>query len=380
MLTQTKIYSRNLGKNLKSRGGRSVGKKQKGPTTLTIDQKLEIASSELDHYQKENQSMDKKYTQMIETLKAVLEQTNIRIRELEKEGYEFRRDIVQGAENSRTGKIMAEKVTKYFEDKLRAKDALVEKLRLKNTSLRNSIKKAETQLRQKEEMGDVLHYIDFHQLQIENKQYLQKIEEKNQQLLQLKMSTGQTVQTLNALKHRLNTLLQECSWRKQEISTRSELLQRLKQENEQVANEIKKGESQVHSLSGQLSATENLPRTMDYVEQKEKMQNLERELSNWERKLEISEMALKRARGLYKKAVRTAETYGLKISEGGHTLSASTTWASGTIARTPASSSKQNSRVGLTSTPFGKKTQNGLYKGASLSSSLSRNSTATERR
>ena len=28
----------------------------------------------------------------------------------------------------------------------------------------------EAQLKQKEEMGDVLHYIDFHQLQIENKQ------------------------------------------------------------------------------------------------------------------------------------------------------------------------------------------------------------------
>ena len=28
-------------------------------------------------------------------------------------------------------------------------------------------------------MGDVLHYIDFHQLQIENKQYMAKIEERN---------------------------------------------------------------------------------------------------------------------------------------------------------------------------------------------------------
>jgi len=32
-------------------------------------------------------------------------------------------------------------------------------------------------------MGDVLHYIDFHQLQIENKQYMARIEEKNAQLL-----------------------------------------------------------------------------------------------------------------------------------------------------------------------------------------------------
>ena len=55
---------------------------------------------------------------------------------------------------------------------------------------------------EQEEMGDVLHYIDFHQLQIENKQYVQKIEERNQELLQLKMTTGNTVQVLNNLKVR----------------------------------------------------------------------------------------------------------------------------------------------------------------------------------
>jgi hypothetical protein len=43
-------------------------------------------------------------------LKAVLEETDIRIAELKKDAYEFKRDIVVGAENFRTGKTMAEKV------------------------------------------------------------------------------------------------------------------------------------------------------------------------------------------------------------------------------------------------------------------------------
>lgn len=47
---------------------------------------------------------------------------------------------------------------------------MIEKLRLKNATLKTHIKKVEVQLKHKEEMGDVLHYIDFHQLQIENKQ------------------------------------------------------------------------------------------------------------------------------------------------------------------------------------------------------------------
>ena len=65
---------------------------------------------------------------------------------------------------------MAEKVVRYMEDRLRQKDGLIEKLRLKNSNLKDQLRKQEAQLKQKEEMGDVLHYIDFHQLQIENKQ------------------------------------------------------------------------------------------------------------------------------------------------------------------------------------------------------------------
>lgn len=48
---------------------------------------------------------------LIDTLKAVLEETDIRIADLKKEAYEFKRDIVVGAENMRTGNTMAEKVT-----------------------------------------------------------------------------------------------------------------------------------------------------------------------------------------------------------------------------------------------------------------------------
>jgi Domain of unknown function (DUF4201) len=62
----------------------------------------------------------------------------------------------------------------------------------------------ESQLRQKDSMGDALHYIDFHQLQIENKQYVGRIEERNEELLRLKMTTGRTVQALNTFKNGLH--------------------------------------------------------------------------------------------------------------------------------------------------------------------------------
>ena len=67
-------------------------------------------------------------------------------------------------------------VIRYFEDKLKARDVLIEKLKLKNSTLKSQEHKIEHQLAVKDDAGDSLHYIDFHQLQIENKQFLAKIE------------------------------------------------------------------------------------------------------------------------------------------------------------------------------------------------------------
>lgn len=55
---------------------------------------------------------------------------------------------------------------------------------------------------QKEEMGEVLHEVDFQQLKIENSQYLEKIDERNQDLLRLKLMSGNTLQVLNSYKVR----------------------------------------------------------------------------------------------------------------------------------------------------------------------------------
>ena len=49
-------------------------------------------------------------------------------------------------------------------------------------------------------MGEVLHKVDFDQLEIENKQYLEKIDERNQDLLKLKLMAGKTLQVLNSYK------------------------------------------------------------------------------------------------------------------------------------------------------------------------------------
>lgn len=60
----------------------------------------------------------------------------MRVSEIKKAMYEFKRDIVTQAVNSRTGIVMAERVLRYYDDKIRGRDAVIEKLRLKNVTLK----------------------------------------------------------------------------------------------------------------------------------------------------------------------------------------------------------------------------------------------------
>ncbi|KAG6970273.1 hypothetical protein JG688_00004936 [Phytophthora aleatoria] len=274
---------------------------------LTIEQKNDICSTELEAAQKELEETKRSSERLIDTLRAVLEETDIRIAELKKDAYEFKRDIVVGAENFRTGKTIAEKMIRYMEEKLRQKDAVVEKLRLKNATLKSQAQKIDAQLRHKEEMGDALHYIDFHQLQIENKQYIAKIEERNEELLRLKQTTGSTEQVLNNLKKRLHELLEESAWLQGEIRTRTELNEKIVEEVALVEDKNQKDMRRLQSLQIQQSAepSKDMPQILDYVAQKAKMYELQQDVKNYERKVEIVERAAKLHRAKEAKRLQT---------------------------------------------------------------------------
>jgi hypothetical protein len=108
-------------------------------------------------------------------LKAILEGTDMSIAEIRKEAFDFGR-FLSAAENGRIGKYDAEKLSKYMFDKLKQKEQLIDKLQAKNVSYKASIVKKEQQIKHKMEMGEELKFIDFHQLQIENKKHVKDID------------------------------------------------------------------------------------------------------------------------------------------------------------------------------------------------------------
>lgn len=263
---------------------------------LSATQLHEVALSVMEDLADDKEAVKAQTQRVVEEMKALMELNDTLVSERKKEVFEFSRDVVVGAENPRAGgKRMAEKVLQYFEKKLTAKDAQIQKLESKNVSLNGSIKKMEQQLKNKEQMGEVLNVIDFDQLKIENKQFLEKIEERNNELITLKLTTGNTVQVLNTLKKRLQKLTSESEWLKSEIVQRMDLKMKVEEDIERVVEEAKALTRANHRAKRE-QQTSDMPHVIEYVKQKLELDTLTRNVENWTQKVRIAEGEYKRQR------------------------------------------------------------------------------------
>lgn len=122
---------------------------------------------------------------------------------------ELYRAIASQAISSRTGKGIPLTDIDFLIRNLEKKESEVSSQRLDHIKMTNKLKKKEMQLKQREELADGLHLIDFEQLKIENQTYNEKIEERNEELMKLHQKITNTVQVLTHYKEKLQFMESE---------------------------------------------------------------------------------------------------------------------------------------------------------------------------
>jgi len=85
------------------------------------------------------------------------------------------REILEKAQNSRTGHHLQPSQIQQIEGMEAKYEEELEKVRLRNISLRTTHKKLERTLRAREQLAEGLHMIDFEQLTIENQTLNEKV-------------------------------------------------------------------------------------------------------------------------------------------------------------------------------------------------------------
>ena len=86
---------------------------------LTAEQKSEIVVKEIEEIKVEMQKTSEENEKELDTYKAIYEEADVCLTEIRKDVYEFDREVVKGAVNQKTNKIMSEQLIKFINDKLK---------------------------------------------------------------------------------------------------------------------------------------------------------------------------------------------------------------------------------------------------------------------
>ena len=169
-------------------GGESVRLR---PQRLTLVQQREILEVCLEEAKRD--PAPQRALGALKTLQVVVAQAGMRLEDIKALTREFTMAVVVRGKSARTGAIQAEAVTRYYEESLRRRAEKAEKLTWKAAVLKKELDKVTGEGKTAvDSSSELMRYINFHQLRIENAQFSALLAEKTRKVLALKASATLT--------------------------------------------------------------------------------------------------------------------------------------------------------------------------------------------
>jgi hypothetical protein len=259
------------------------------PMSLDLLQKYDVVKSELQNANAKWDKFEKRKDELTDDLLAKNQEIIQNIKDIKMEVYDLNRKIDIQSDNPKSGKINADVFDKFFDEKFKKCENLKTKLSEQNNNLINQIKKEKEKLDNKDNSQE-LKFIDFYQLQIENKKYMKEVDEKNKMLLKLKMTIGKISQDKNRYKNDLDHKI--LSLNKTKVDTVKSV-----HEYEKIEDMIQTQENKENEIAGKtkdLGTKHNQLRNMIDIEVHVNEKNIENELykiyNTLNKKLEIEKI------------------------------------------------------------------------------------------
>lgn len=264
--------------------------KEQKPAILDMNQKYDVVHSELQHTHTKWETFEKKKDEETDKLLAMNQEVINHIKDIKMEVYELNRKIDSQAEH-KNGKISEEVFFKFFEDKKKKYNNLIKKYKESVTNVEKQIKSKQAKIANKDSNNE-LKFIDFHQLQIENKKYVKEVDEKNKQLLKLKMTIGKITQDKNNYKKKLNDQMTALEGLKKVIKKYRTDEANIEKMVEKQKKESDERDKQTNELHNKLSKGGTLE-INHHVRQKNIEKELIHILENLQKKLDIEKIKSK---------------------------------------------------------------------------------------
>ncbi|XP_067207927.1 cilia- and flagella-associated protein 263 [Linepithema humile] len=281
--------------SIHSRGSRYVtpsilmDKAPRGGAKISYAYRIEMVNTEIRELQKILKNLEQTSKRKKVYLRAQVEENEISILEICKIKEEFENNVVQ---KSIKRKIPAEKFIRFVEEWLKATNTAIERVKLKMTSVKSQIRKVRMQLEQRKALGEALRTIDFEQLGIENQDCMQKIEEKNRYLLQMKRIAGHYSIALTRHKGKLDDLMSTMNKVRDQIVSKKLEMKKLRSKQAALKIEIEKEREQLKSMTMLIDEFE-VPDVIDFIKMRVELEQLRRMHKLLSRQRKIQQIMLK---------------------------------------------------------------------------------------
>lgn len=221
-------------------------------------------------------------------LKAEIEETGMRINEFREAREIFENTIDKETEAF----LLKKKFMRFMEEWLKGADSIIEKLRLRTCTMRYKYRNLQSQLKQKEELGESVCPVDIEQLQIEHRVLTLKLEQKTNDLLEMKKKTGEANLFLSKHKRTLQSQMKQLETLDAKTKERQQKMVFLKKEIENVTMEVETSADKLKYME-YLIDNYTVPDLLEYVLNKTEVFALKRNIKIWRRRNNIQENALK---------------------------------------------------------------------------------------
>ncbi|KAL1516677.1 hypothetical protein ABEB36_000558 [Hypothenemus hampei] len=258
---------------------------------VNLVQKTEMVMKAMEESQASMEKFLKKCHVIKRNLKSELQEFAIRESEIKDATDIFQYSVVTQGVDKLTQRIPAEKFIRYMDEWLKSAQLQIEKLRLRIATLKVQYKKVSQQLIQRRKLGENVHAVDFDQVEIENKHFVEKIEQKNLHLIELKKMNGGANLVLSIHKKFLQKQQEDFNMLKEEIDEKNRQITVTDKECEQAEEELQI-ELGKYKNCKKLKNRYTVPEVLDYVRLKAKLDEGRKNIKIWSRRKKIQEIAL----------------------------------------------------------------------------------------
>ena len=186
----------------------------------------------------------------------------------------------------------------------------------KNATARAVRGRLEQQLKQKEEMGEVLHVVDFEQLKIENEQYVERMTAKNAELKEIKVTTGRLIQNLNEAKEKLSATVAAGAALRHAIGEKAALSKRTRVDGKYTRKQVGAAVKTLKALQAEQADVEQ-PQVLEYIKSKHAVAELQHTAGEWRRKIELAELELSQTTAMVRRIAGPGSASGLSPNSRG---------------------------------------------------------------